>query len=206
MNFDIMLALYLASVAYEIKNLGRDSPLIAKSRESRVQHFLDSLASMSRDIVDSAKALEEMAKETPAFSKEQRDTMASTVSTYMQGADVANVGSGTKMQHHPNIAGALTESLWSVLPDAHLSWDNKCEAFVKHCIEALGLRNPNDPTVKDILGILGMCDKRELTPVERVDIDSITAVAKKTLQNKKARTKPGPKQESKKQKVAEEAE
>ena len=124
MNFDIMLALYLASVAYvnaEIKNLGRDSPLIAKSRESRVQHFLDSLASMSRDIVDSANALEEMAKETPAFSKEQRDTMASAVSTYMQGADVANVGSGTKMQNHPNIAGALTESLWSVLFDAHLS-------------------------------------------------------------------------------------
>ena len=79
-------------------------------------HFLDSIVSMSRDIVDSVNALEEMAKETP-FSKEQRDTM-------MHGNDVASVGSGTKLQSHPNLAGFLTESLWSVLFDAHLSWDH----------------------------------------------------------------------------------
>ena len=119
-----MLNLYVSSVALvnaEIRTLGPDNPLIATSRESRVQNFLNGLTTVNRDIVDSANALEEMAKETPAFSKEQRDTMASTVSTYMQGADVANVGSGTKMQHRANIAGALTESLWSVLFDAHLS-------------------------------------------------------------------------------------
>ena len=74
-------------------------------------HFLDSIVSMSRDIVDSANALEEMAKET--LSKEQRDTMASAVSTYMHGNDVASVG----LQSHPNLAGFLTESLF----DAHLS-------------------------------------------------------------------------------------
>ena len=39
-----------------------------------------------------------------------------------------------------------------------------------------------------------------------VDIDSITAMAKQTLQNKKDRTKKGSKPRSKKQKVAEEAE
>ena len=166
-----MLGLYLASVAYvnaEIKILGPDNPLIAKSRESRAQHFLDSLVSMSRDIVDSANALEEMAKATPAFSKAQRDTMASAVSAYMQGSDVAIAGKSKQMQNHPNITGALTESLWSVICDAQLSLDDKCEEFVKHCVAILGLRKPNDATLKDILGILEMCSKKELTPDERL--------------------------------------
>ena len=165
--FDNMLGLYLASVAYvkaEMKNLGPDNPLIAKSRESRVQHFLDSIVSMNRDIVDSANALEEIANETPAFSKEQRDTMASAVSTHMHGNDVASVGSGAKMQSHPNLAGYLTESLWNMLFDMSVSWDTKSEKFVTHCIEKIGLRNPKDETVKDLLGIMEICSKKELTP------------------------------------------
>ena len=55
--------------------------------------------------------------------------LASAVSTYMQDSDVVSVGKGAKMQNHPNIAGSLAESLWSVLFDAHLSWDHKCEMF-----------------------------------------------------------------------------
>ena len=46
-----------------------------------------------------------------------------------QDSDVVNVGKGAKMQNHPNIARSLAESLWSVLFDAHLSWDHKCEMF-----------------------------------------------------------------------------
>ena len=174
-----MLGLYLASVAYvnaEIKSLGPDSPLIAKSRESRVQHFLESIVTMRRDITDSGPALEEISKETPAFTKEQRETMASAVSTYMNGNDVANAGGKAHMQNHPNLAGYLTESLWSVLFDPHLSWDHKCEKFVSHCIEVLGLRNPNDATAKDILGILATCSKRQFTPDEnRMEVRKIRA-------------------------------
>ena len=78
----------------------------------------------------------------------------------MQGSDVAIVGKGKKMQNHPNIAGALTESLWSVICDAQLSLDDKCEEFAKHCVAILGLQKPNDATLKDILGILEMCSKK----------------------------------------------
>ena len=158
---------HLWPIDAEIKHLGQNNPSIAKSRESRVQHFLDGLVSMKRDIVDSYNALQEIAKETPAFSKAQRDTMASAVSAYMQGSDVAIFGKSNRMQNHPNITGALTESLWSVICDAQLSLDDKSQEFVKHCVAILGLRKPNDATLKDILGILEMCSKKELTPDER---------------------------------------
>ena len=57
---------------------------------------------MSRAIVDSANALEEMAKETPAFTKEHRNTMAAAVSTYMHGNDVASVGSAWHKDAEPS--------------------------------------------------------------------------------------------------------
>ena len=166
-----MLGLYLASVNHvnaEIKNLGAANPLIKSSRESRLQHFLDSLVSMPRDLLDATQTMDEIATETPAFSKKQRDTMAEAVSTYMQGNDEASGKKDTKMQDLKNLAAFLTATLWAVLFDPLLSWDHKTEEFVKHCIEVLGLRNPNDGTVKNILGILEICCKKELSPEENL--------------------------------------
>ena len=151
--------------------------MIARSREARVQNFIENIVNMKRDTVDAAQALDEIAKETPAFSKEQRETMAEAVSTHMQQNDVASAAGGRAcQQHHPNVAGYLTEHVWTALFDAHLSWDDKCEMFVKHCIEVLGLRNPNDATAKDILGILATCSKRQFTPDEnRMEVRKIRA-------------------------------
>ena len=89
--------------------------------------------------------------------------MASAVSTYMHGNDVASVGSGTKLQSHPNLAGFLTESLF----DAHLSCMGSQMRVVcqtSHWSSRFACEiHANDPTVTDILGDLqqkGTCDSQ----------------------------------------------
>ena len=53
---------------------------------------------MPRDLLDATQTMDEIATETPAFSKKQRDTMAEAVSTYMQGNDEVNPKKDTKIQ------------------------------------------------------------------------------------------------------------
>jgi hypothetical protein len=49
---------------------------------------------------------------------------------------------------------------------SEIIWDNNMEQIMNVCIEKLGLRNPSDDTVRNLVAIMSLCHPRELTPAE----------------------------------------
>ena len=58
----------------------------------------------------------------------------------------------------------LPDSKWKLFYDKSVAFDPKLEGFVDFAIEVLGLRHPNDATLKVLMGIVLLCHGVELSP------------------------------------------
>ena len=58
----------------------------------------------------------------------------------------------------------LPDSEWKFFYDKSVTFDIKLEGFVDFAIEVLGLRHPNDATLKVLMGIVMLCHGVELSP------------------------------------------
>jgi hypothetical protein len=185
-----MLVLYQSSVRYiaaESALLGDGFAGLANSQQSRVHHFLDTLTKKEPDVDDAQNCLVELAKDTPAFSSDQRKIMGDAISTFMRQMSPISTHS-TKQQHCPNIHNMWTDELWMAFVSKDISWDRKMEMAATFIIDVLGLRRPNDATVKNIVATLEQCHQREMTPNE-----AYTEVhAFKTKVSMKREMMPGP--------------
>ena len=165
-----MLALYHASVKYmfsERQMLGETYDGRTDSQAARVVHFCESLAALPKDVDDSSAVQEELQKETTAFTPEQRKEMASAVSVCMRNSSAAT-SVGNKTQKHLFLHNYLPDAAWSTVSSKGFSWDVKMEYFVDFCL-AIGLRYPNDDTVRCIIAILGIQHERTLSPQDGYD-------------------------------------
>ena len=166
-----MLALYQASVNYIVAEqgiLGAHHDGLSASQNARVAHFISSMASMARDVTDSQAALSEIAKETPAFTRDQKVNIVKAIANHMQGKDVPTSTSTTtaKVQKHVHQQNYLTEAVWSMLMSKDVTWEEKQERLIDHLIHKLGLRNPDDATVKNTLALVQAGHGRQMSPQE----------------------------------------
>ena len=164
-----MLSLYEDSTAYVLAEqmlLGDAYEGMAASQESRANHFIDSVRSLSQDVTDSSRCQIELAKDTRAFSPEQRRRMGLAVAAHMRGEGMPNTSSGKpKLQEHLYIHNYLTEKKWAAYYDKEVQWVWKTEDAAEFCM-SIGLRNPNDATVKTLLAILSIAHRRAMDPEE----------------------------------------
>jgi hypothetical protein len=163
-----MLSLYSSSVRYieaEKQLLGDAFPGLASSQNSRLQHFLDTITKKEQTVDDAQACLQELGKESTAFTQEQRQRMGDAVSTLMRQTATLGTNS-TKQQNCPTIHDMWPEKLWDGFFATTNSWDWKMEAAATFVITVLGLRRPNDATVKNIVATIERCHGREMTPTE----------------------------------------
>ena len=171
-----MLGLYQSSVRFmlaEAGMLGEDHPTKESSQLARVKHFCGTLSAYPKDVADSQAVMEALAEITPAFTVEQQREMAVAVSLHMH-AKSANSGqqvqnsphnSPCKQQVHMFLHEWLPDLCWGRYFDKSMSVDAKLEDFIDFCLR-IGLRNPNDATLKTILAIIMICHQIEYTPSE----------------------------------------
>ena len=118
---------------------------------------------MERDVQDSTAAQEAINAESPAFTLDQRNRMSEAISLHMR----ASKSSSAAVQGQSNqwIFSYLTMAAWSAAFSKSIPWDTKLEYFCDILL-ALGLRNPDDTTVKLIIAILSVCHELKLEPQE----------------------------------------
>ena len=160
-----MLALYKGSVEFMLSQdrmLGDSRPNKEASQLARVKHFTSNLPSLGQDMADAQAVLAELEKETPAFKDAQRKSMVEAVASHMDSD--ATTTADTKSQNHPYVHEYMPDRLWKKIRDKTISWDTKKEDFVDFALETLGLRHPNNETLKSMLAILWVCAERDLSP------------------------------------------
>ena len=176
-----MYALYRSSCSYllaEQKVLGETK---LASQESRMKHFIESLSSMPQNVDDSMTVQLELANDTAAFTPDHRKQMAAAVAAHM--ANGASPSTATSLQTHLYLHNYNTEPMWAVLK-GDKTWNDKVELYLDYLIQTVGLRNPNDGTVKCILAVLQLCHpSRVFSPTDSyLEINRIKSI----IQNKRA--------------------
>lgn len=136
-----------------------------------MQHFVESVKDMPRDLVDCTAVHDELDKEDGPFSSEQRLAMKRAVSAHMANSPALAAGSGSgsgdsKAQTHLYIHNYITDKLWCSLLSKDVSFDGKLEGVASFFIDQLRLRHPNEDTSKNAVAIVALCCGRELTPDE----------------------------------------
>lgn len=165
-----MLALYKGSVEFMLSQdrmLGDGRLNKEASQLARVKHFISNLPSLGQDMTDAQAVLVELEKETPAFTEAQRKSMVEAVASHMD-SDVTTTAE-TKSQNHPYVHEYMPDGLWKKLRDKSVSWDTKKEDFVDFALGTMGLRHPNNDTLKSMLAILWICADRDLSPDDAYD-------------------------------------
>ena len=119
---------------------------------------------MQHDVDDSAAAQAELAKETVAFTPTQKARMCEAISIHMRSSSSKGSAS-TKTQACSYLFNFFIDNAWSLAFSKGVQWDVKLEYFCDVFL-ALGLRNPNDETVKLMIAILSSCSEKKLTPQE----------------------------------------
>ena len=161
-----MLALYKGSVEFMLSQdrlLGADRSNKLASQLARAKHFASNLPSMDKDLDDAQACMAELSKDTPAFTEEQRKAMAEAITAFMD-SEAGTSADSSKSQNHPYLHEYMPDGLWKKLRDKTMRWDDKKEAFVDFALEVLGLRHPNNDTLKLMLAILWLCHESVLTP------------------------------------------
>jgi len=160
-----MLALYKGSVEFMLaqdRMLGDGRPNKAASQLARIKHFQSNLPSMEKDMADGQAVLAELEKETSAFTADQRKSMVEAVASHMDSD--ATSTPDTKSQNHPYVHEYMPDVLWKKLRDKTINCDTKKEDFVDFALGTLGLRHPNNDTLKSMLAIIWICAERDLAP------------------------------------------
>ena len=160
-----MLALYKGSVEFMLSQdrlLGDDRSNKLASQLARAKHFASNLPSMDKDLNDAQACMAELSKDTPAFTEDQRKAMAEAITAFMDSE--AGTSADCKIQNHAYLHEYMPDGLWKKLRDKTMRWDDKKEAFVDFALEVLGLRHPNNDTIKLMLAILWLCHESVLTP------------------------------------------
>ena len=160
-----MLALYKGSVEFMLSQdrlLGADRSNKLASQLARAKHFASNLPSMDKDLNDAQACMAELSKDTPAFTEDQRKAMAEAITAFMDSE--AGTSADCKIQNHAYLHEYMPDGLWKKLRDKTMPWDDKKEAFVDFALEVIGLRHPNNDTVKLMLAILWLCHESVLTP------------------------------------------
>ena len=162
-----MLSLYEGTVKYIIAQqhlLGAEHSSLDDSRKARISHFILSLPAIERDIGDSAQVTMAIGQDTPAFDIDQRKEMCLAVAAHMKGGG-SNSRGNASLQKNVYFHEYITEGMWSKLKaSGDSTWDNKAEDLVDFAIERIGIINPNDDTIKNMVAILDICHQRESTP------------------------------------------
>ena len=158
-----MLSHYNAAVEY-IKNekafLGDDHAGVVATSQAQLKHFVDSLPSFDRDVTVSGDLLARIrGDDSEAFTLDQRRSIASAVSVHMRGVSTGSTPgtNDTKTQTHMFMYKWLPNELWDTLMNAELSQEQVFSAIIDWFLK-IGLRFPDDETVKQIIGIMNCCE------------------------------------------------
>ena len=143
--------------------LGADRPNRHASQLARAKHFENNLASMEKNLTDAQAAMEELLKDTPAFTHEQRKSMAEAITSFMDSS-VEPTTASCKSQNHPYLHHYMTDTIWKQLRDKGITWPEKKEAFIDFSMERIGLRYPNNDTLKLMLSIMWNAAEATLSP------------------------------------------
>lgn len=161
-----MFGLYKQSQTFiecEVELLGQNHAGYEDSVRSRLQHMIDSIA---REEVadDDALALMQELRKPCCFSEEHRKSIGAALSTKMRTASSGN-GTSTKQQVCRNIHEYWPETLWTSFY-SQKGWQLIMEDAATFIVRVLGLRSPNDETVKNIVATVLIAQKKELSPDE----------------------------------------
>ena len=146
-----MLKLYKASVDFMINEqrmLGPAHTNKLASQNARVRHFVTNLRLVPKDVDDSAAAMNELQQETLAFTAEQRTEMAAAISAHMSTDSAVDKTGDHNRQSHMFLQNYLPDTKWKILYEKTETLDTKLEILVDFCLEVLGLRRPDDSTLK----------------------------------------------------------
>jgi hypothetical protein len=167
---EAMLSLYQSSARYiesERSLLGWGYAGLEASQQSRVSHFVDTIPSKNPDVDDAMATMSELGKETEHFTADQRKLMGDAISAHMRNEHTAGATSGsTKLQKCHDINNMWTDKMWNLFFDKSVSWNHKLETAARFMISVMGIRRPNDNTVKNVVAIIELCHGREMDPNE----------------------------------------
>ena len=158
-----MLAQYAAVCKYittEMYILGHDHPNLNATRESQLNHVLSSINDTKSDVSEAGNLLDELTKETNAFTSDQRKAIATAVSTKMR--TVAGVSTRTvrNEQSCPCFYNYLTDGDWASMLGPHASITTIHATISKRGL-AIGYGHPK--------------------PIEYVMLNAIAQVATRTV-------------------------
>jgi hypothetical protein len=162
-----MLKLYNASVEFmtnESNMLGADHPHKEASQNARVKHFVSNLRLAPKDVDDSAATMAQLQIETDAFTEAHRRIMAGAISAHMSSDTTVDKPGAPDRQSHMFMHNYLPDTKWKFLYDKSNTVHTKLEGIVDFALEVLGLRHPNDATLKMLIAIVLLCHGTELSP------------------------------------------
>ena len=148
----------------ESKMLGSGHPHKAASQNARVAHFVSNLRLAPKCVDDSGAAMEQLQIETDAFTAEQRRTMAGAISAHMAADSTTDKQGAPDRQSNMFLQNYLPDTKWKTLYDKSVTVETKLEGLVDFSLEILGLRHPNDATLKILIAIVLLCHESALSP------------------------------------------
>ena len=132
-----------------------------------MDHFCESVYTMPQDVDDSSAAQDAIASDSIAFTREQRNRMAEAVAMHMRHGKKSSSHT-VPQQSNMYLFNYMIPAAWDAAFSKGVPWDAKLEYFCDIFL-ALGLRNPNDDTVKLLIAILSACSERTLSPQDAYD-------------------------------------
>ena len=165
-----MLQHYNAAVTYinnENEFLGHDHAGKVATARSQLKHFIETLPSCDRDVGASASLLERLrTDDSEAFTQDERRQLATAVSVHMRGVCTGSspATNDGRNQKHIYLYNYMSNAMWDITWDPEFSDDQKYSAIGDWFLE-LGLRFPDDDTVKQMIAII-QCgpDGNQATP------------------------------------------
>ena len=121
--------------------------------------------SLDPDMGDARALLDRLTVHTPAFTHEQRVTIARAVSSFMKNPSTSHtVRPSTNSQNIMHAYNYFPDFVWKVLLSKDASFDAKMDIIAKFCIGILGCRNPVERSRASMISIIMVASDDVLEP------------------------------------------
>jgi len=154
-----MLATYksiVGALLAQERLMGKDSPVLLKSRTSEVSHFKQILSTSALTTDETSSLYDELAKEDSPFSPDERASIGEAIANHSCSGRVvdANETAHDLAQKHMFVFNYLPEYIWTRLMDKTVDLDTKLNDMVEFSQRVLGLINITEPTARLITAIV----------------------------------------------------
>jgi hypothetical protein len=146
--------------------MGADHPNMAASRASQIAHFKQLIVNTTSDPVDTRLMYEELGKDQPPFTKEERVDIGAAIAAKERAGLAANCGGSDDKQKHFFFYNYMSERLWTEQMDKNTSLQTKLNEMAVFAFTIVGLVSACEQTCRGITAITLAASGVSLAPIQ----------------------------------------